>query len=355
MKRIMVAPLDWGLGHATRCIPIIQWLLAKNHEVVLAGSGSSLELLRTEFPSLATFKLPGYDPQYPSKGSMVWQMALQLPKFFRVINEEHKVIEEIIRVNKIDAVISDNRYGCWAETIPSVFITHQSNILMPRRFGWLGGLVKKLSARQMRKFSRCWIPDFPGQNLAGKLISFGEFDPAIRMDYIGSLSRFKASKNAVIKYDVAAIFSGPEPQRSMLENIVLSQLKNSNLTWSAVRGLPSAHSQPDDNISDFLTSGELQQLIESAAVVISRSGYSTVMDLSALGKRAIFIPTPGQTEQEYLATRLMEMNVAFAMPQQAFDLKTAIEKSIEFSGFKKNTSGDNLLSLALEQLVSERL
>jgi UDP-N-acetylglucosamine:LPS N-acetylglucosamine transferase len=119
-----------------------------------------------------------------------------------------------------------------------------------------------------------------------------------------------------------------------------------------VRGLPSAHSQRNNNISDFMTSSELQPLIESAAVVISRSGYSTVMDLSALEKKAIFIPTPGQTEQEYLATRLMEMNVAFAMPQQKFDLKIAMEKSEGFSGFKKNNSGDKLLSLALAQFLA---
>jgi UDP-N-acetylglucosamine transferase subunit ALG13 len=203
----------------------------------------------------------------------------------------------------------------------------------------------------MRKFSCCWIPDFPDESLAGNLISFSKIDPAIKMEYVGSLSRFKPSDRTVVKYDVTAIFSGPEPQRTILENIVLSQLKRSPLTWFAVRGLPSDNASRNGNISDFMDSAELQQLIESSRTIIARSGYSTIMDLSALGKKAIFIPTPGQTEQEYLATKLMKMNVAFSMPQHKFDLTTAMETSRDYSGFKKNNSDDKLLNHALEKFL----
>jgi uncharacterized protein (TIGR00661 family) len=353
--RILVAPLDWGLGHATRCIPIVQLLLDKQCEVMIAGSGRSLQLLKSEFPSLKTFELPAYNPRYPLSGSMVWTMILQLPKFFRVIRAEHHVVEGIIDNNGIDAIISDNRYGCWSAKVFSVFITHQSNILMPRRFGWLGRFVKKVNEKQIMKFSRCWIPDHKENSLAGELVSFGKLSSEIKADHIGSLSRFKSSSKTVKRFDVLAIFSGPEPQRSLLEELLLSQLKNSTLSWFAVRGLPSQEPiRQNTNTADFLSGPELQEIIEASDVIIARSGYSTIMDLAVLGKKAIFIPTPGQTEQEYLAARLQQMQIAYTMPQNKFDLKTAMQKIDEYSGFKNFQASNDLLNEAVEFLMQQK-
>lgn len=350
MKKVLVAPLDWGLGHATRCIPVIRELLNRGCEVVLAGSGPSLALLKNEFPKLTSFELPAYDPKYPRKGSMVWKMAFQLWRFLKVIKEEHAVIEKIVAANHIDIVISDNRYGCWSSLVKSVFITHQSNILMPKRFGWLQGWVRKYNARAMRKFSLCWIPDDPEQFLAGNLISYGKIERRINFEYIGMLSRFEFHEGQK-KYDVVAVFSGPEPQRTLLENIVTPQLKSSGLSYFIVRGKVRDRRTTDAFGTDFMNSEALQMLLLAAEVVIARSGYSTLMDLSALGKRAIFIPTPGQTEQEYLAQKLEQEKIAFTMPQHRFDLKTALACSKEYKGFKplkKNV----LLALAIDKLLS---
>jgi len=360
MKRVLVAPLDWGLGHATRCIPVIRVLLNQQAEVLIAGSGDSLELLRAEFPSLKTFSLPGYQPKYPGRGeSMVVRMTLQLPHFFRVIRAEHHALEEIVREQKIDIVISDNRYGCWSASVLSVFITHQRTILMPTRFGWLTPLVRKLNQRMMKRFSQCWVPDVAGdKSLAGELITGGNSDERFLVRYIGWLSRFEFCTGVEKKYDLLCVFSGPEPQRSLLEEIVVKQLDQlPELKVMIVRGLPgslaSLNVRPGVEVRNFLSSEELQLAIASAHVVLARSGFSTVMDLSVLGAKAIFIPTPGQTEQEYLAKRLFEKNIAYVAEQKNFDLAQALKKSNLFTGFLHSKTDDGLLTSAIETIMAD--
>jgi uncharacterized protein (TIGR00661 family) len=329
-------------------------LLEKNCQVVIAGSGESLALLRAEFPLLDTFSIPGYNPVYPRSGSMVWKMITQIPKFISVIKSEHSAIEKLILSEQIDLIISDNRYGCWSTLTPCVFITHQNNILMPKRFGWLSGMVNKLNEKYIRKYSSCWIPDFPGDNaLVGQLISFGKLDPRMNVEYIGNLSRFKLSVKVEKKYDVAAIFSGPEPQRTLFENKVLNQLRASKLNYIIVRGkVSSSDSLKDPRVIDFLTSHDLQQLIESSEIILARSGYSTIMDLAALRKKAIFIPTPGQTEQEYLARELMKKQIAFSMPQENFDLSFALENARNYYGFTNIPADGSLLRKAIDKVLN---
>ena len=332
---VLVTPLDWGLGHATRCIPVVRELMLQGCDVLLAGSGDALTLLQQEFPSLRTFTLPGYQPRYPHHGSMVWTMALQLPRFMRVIAGEHRAITRIVAQEKVRAIISDNRYGCWSPEVPSIFLTHQSNILMPRRFGWLQHGVRRMNNRMINHFHQCWIPDVPGErSLAGALAGFRDPGITIKKEYVGWLSRFTGATHTKEKYDVVAVLSGPEPQRTALEDVLVPQLRRSALRYRVVRGLPSSSTpQPDDRMVDFLPSEALQQELEAASLVVARSGFSTVMDMQALGKKVVFIPTPGQTEQEYLAKRLMEQGISFFMTQRAFDLSTALDESRRYSGF----------------------
>ncbi|HEU5147881.1 MAG TPA: glycosyltransferase [Chryseosolibacter sp.] len=357
MKRVVVAVLDWGLGHATRSVPVIRELMRQGCEVFLAGSGESLALLRKEFPELRVLTLPAYAPRYPQSGTfMELSMALQLPRFIRAITAEHRALEKIVREEHIDCIISDNRYGCWSKKIRAVFITHQSNILMPRRFGFLAGAVRRINERLMSRFDECWIPDSPSDDsLTGELSTFGKSNVTVSVRRIGWLSRFEPrltkGSDAI---DVLAIFSGPEPQRTALENIILPQLKASSLDFRVVRGLPSVDSDTGDKrVVNFMTATDLQRAIESAALIIARSGYSTVMDMKALEKRVVFIPTPGQTEQEYLGKRLKEAGVAYCVSQDQFDLNAAIAESKKFSGF---VSGGNnsLLIRAVEDLLHPR-
>lgn len=352
MKNVLVAPLDWGLGHATRCIPIIRELLKRHCNVSIAGSGNSLELLRTEFPALPFYSLAPYNPEYPSAGvGMVWKMTTQIPKFFRTIKTEHKQIETIVADKKIEVIISDNRYGCWSEKIPSVFITHQSNILMPKRFGLLAGMIRRMNDNYVRKFTECWVPDFrDGNNLTGQLNAFARENQ--RYKFIGPMSRFVPTHQKETNYDVTAILSGPEPQRTLLEKIVRDQLESSKLRHCIIRGvfgLPSKTHQP--NIFNNLTSEQLQDIIETSEIVIARSGYSTVMDMAALRKQAIFIPTPGQTEQEYLAKTLMQKGIAFCSDQSDFNLGHALQQSKNYSGFTFSIEPSAALNNALDSIL----
>lgn len=354
MKNVLVTPLDWGLGHATRCVPIINELLKQNCNVVIGGCGESLGLLKIEFPHLTFVSLPAYQPVYPLSGSMVWNMFRQTPKFLSTIRKEHAVIEQIVKSSKIDVIISDNRYGCWSSAIPSVFITHQTNILLPKKFKWLTNPVRRLNVSLIKRFSVCWVPDYPdGRSLAGKLKSLGKKEHLMRLRYIGALSRFSKPVTRGILYDVLCILSGPEPQRTEFEKIVVEQLVRSGLRYFVVRGIVSEHSSPATNFSgvNFLNGSELQSLIEQSEIILARSGYSTIMDLATLGKKAIFVPTPGQTEQEYLGARLRAKGIAFSVAQGKFDLMTALSSARSYTGFNPFPGDAHLLTEALHEIV----
>ncbi len=357
MAKIVVAPLDWGLGHATRCIPIIRLLMRRGYEVVLAGSGESLALLNEEFPALPSFLLPPYAPTYASSDAMAWKMLIQTPKFLDAIKGEHEALKNIVTTERIDAVISDNRYGCWSSVVPSIFVTHQTNVRLPAMLSGLQAIVRKLNIRAINRFTQCWIPDISGpQNLSGDLTKIKGFDPS-RIRYIGNLSRFKTQPESETVYDVAFVLSGPEPQRAILENIIVAQVKSTRLRYFIVRGIISGGQPLSSNISyaDFLSTGSLLNLIMRSTCVVARSGYSTIMDLAKLGKKAIFIPTPGQTEQEYLAKRMMKRKIAYAMAQNSFNLQDAWKASIEFTGFGASMTRFDLLDESIVENLSALL
>ena len=322
-KRVLVAPLDWGLGHTTRCIPIIQELLHQDFTVLLAAEGNSAHLLGKEFPSLTILSLKGYQISY-SKNQVFFKVKLfgQLPKILKAIKQEHIWLNKIIKEYKIDIVISDNRYGFYNINIKSIFITHQLEIETGNAFtNWL---VQKLNYRQINKFDKCWIPDNEVPfDLAGKL-SHPKTLPVVPTTYIGILTRFKNEK-AEKNIDLLVLISGPEPQRTALEKMMLSQMTKFSFKMVLVRGLPGAsnkiiNTNKNLQIFDHLSATELNKLIQSSKIVIARSGYSTIMDLITLQQKAILIPTPGQTEQEYLAKYLAAKKYFVAAQQNGFNL-----------------------------------
>jgi len=333
-KRVLVAPLDWGLGHTTRCIPIIQELLHQDFIVLLTAEGDSAHLLRKEFPSLTILSLKGYKISY-SKTKFFFKVKLfsQIPKILKAIKQEHTWLNQIIKEHKIDIVVSDNRYGLYNINIKSIFITHQLAIETGNAFtNWL---VQKLNYRQINKFDQCWIPDNEVPfDLAGKLSHPKEI-PIVPTKYIGILSRVK-KETAEKNIDLLVLISGPEPQRTALENMMLLQMKKVSFKMVLVRGLPGvANKLINENtalqIYDHLPAIELSRLIQSSKIVIARSGYSTIMDLIALQQTAVLIPTPGQTEQEYLAEYLAAKKYFLAAQQIEFNLVNELNnfKSVE--------------------------
>ena len=337
-KRILIAILDWGLGHATRCIPIIEALLQQEADLILASSGSALELLKREFPNCTFIKLPAYNIRYYSFG-MVGSMLLQGPKIISTIIQEYWQLQKIIRDQKIDLVISDSRFGCFTKQVPCIFITHQLHIQMPAYLKQLQRVVNFFNHWIIKKYHSCWVPDFADttKNLSGILAHPAPFP----IQYIGPLSRMKPLVRP-IRYDIIAILSGPEPQRSMLEQLLLMELAKLDKKILLVRGLPkgSALETPNKHIRivPFLTAQALNEAIAESAFVICRSGYSSIMDLVILRKPALLIPTPEQTEQEYLARYLKSKGQFLVQAQGALDLK---EIPLNLEGYPEFTALDS--------------
>ena len=331
-KKLLVAPLDWGLGHATRCVPIIRDLLNNDCEVWLAGEGAQEKLLREEFPKLPFLPLKGYRINY-SKNGLAAKLILQIPSILRSVREENNWLKEQVNTHRFEAVIADNRYGLHHENIFSVFITHQLRI--KSSLGKLSeGLLQKWNYKLINKFDECWIPDKEGENnLAGEL-SHPDKLPSIPVKFIGSLSRFNNINIEEEKDHLLIILSGPEPQRTILENKVIGEIVNYPGTASIVRGLPGEKNIiPSTNTIHFynhLTADVLNKEMMRAEFIIGRSGYSTIMDIVALHKKSILIPTPGQTEQEYLADYLMKKQTAYFHRQKTFSLQKAIRDARKF-------------------------
>lgn len=356
---ILVCPLNWGIGHATRCVPIIKELLLKDVNVIIAADNRPLSFLRQEFPDLQFIQYPGYHFSYPEKGSMVMKMLFQAPGIIKDIKKEQIQLEQIVKDCKIDAVISDNRFGAYSKSIPSVFITHQTMIKTPLYLKFIEPLLFAINKSYISKFSECWIPDYESDNnLSGELSHRyklpGEFK------FIGPLSRFYDGQTEKIPeneltYDFLVMLSGPEPQRSMLEKALISQLKVLDFKGVVLGGKPDQKEQVDlsDQIKFYshLETNSLNSLIQNSKVIISRPGYSTIMDLSVFGKKAIFIPTPGQTEQEYLADYFQRNNRCIILNQKEFDIGKAMNEAHNCKAIKIKFEND-LLKAGIENLLS---
>lgn len=313
-----MAPLNWGLGHATRCIPIIRALKDENFIPVIASDGAALDLLQKEFPHLEFCLLPSYNIRYSRFPFLLkFKLLLKIPRILRTISEERKITKDLVKNKNISGIISDNRWGVRSKLVPSVFITHQIQVLS----GSFTFFSSKVQQNYIQKFNECWIPDFPGENnLSGKMSLHQNLQLPVK--HLGILSRFK-KEEVPIKFEILVLLSGPEPQRSILEKIILKKLQNIKSEVCLVRGIVeekiSEEKKGNLKIINYLNSEELKHLINSSKIVICRPGYTSIMDLVKLGKAAFFIPTPGQPEQHYLARRLENLKLAPYCAQEDFE------------------------------------
>lgn len=331
-KRILICVLNWGLGHATRCMPIINSLLSQGVEVYLASEGRTAMLLQKEYPNLPLLELPAYNITY-NTGSMTWNIAPQMPRIIYTIIKEFFVLQRLIKTYEIDAVIADNRYGCFSFSVPCVFISHQLNLKIP--FKPLSFFVNLGNRFWVNRFTRCWVPDLPNEpNLSGDL-SHGS--PFKHVRFLGVLSRMKRYEIA-LKYDAIAVLSGPEPQRTYFEEALLKQAKQTNYTILIVQGKTDCEEHYFVNerieVRSYMTAKDLNEAILSSKIIIARSGYSTIMDLTKLGSLAILVPTTGQTEQEFLAENFHKNGIYYSESQIGFSLERAMEKVKDFKGME---------------------
>jgi len=310
--KILVCPLNWGLGHATRCVPIIRQILDEGHEPVLVSDGFPLEFLRQEFSSLRYIVLPSYPIHYAAGNSQTGAMMRSFPAIVRGMIHEHRWLKKLLKTEQFDGVISDNRFGLWNRHIHSVYITHQLMIKIPRGLKILEPLVWLIHRAFINCYDECRIPDTKENGgLSGDLSH--KYPLPHNAKFIGTLSRFQGMHHIIpnVDYDTIAVLSGIEPQRSILERSIIEQYRTAKHRTLIVSGQPQNSKQElqmgNITLVSHLSDTELASVILGCRHIVSRSGYSTIMDLAALNclHKAEFIPTPGQTEQEYLAFYLM--------------------------------------------------
>ncbi len=319
-KRILIAPLNWGLGHATRCIPIINALIAEGFEPILASDGGALNLLKAEFPALESHVLPSYNVKYSSSAFFFRsKLLLQIPHILKTISAEKKLTDRLINDMNISGIISDNRWGVRSRDVPSVFITHQVNVLS----GFTTIISSSIHRKYIKKFDECWVPDGNEDlNMSGRIGHTKDGD--LKLRYIGVLSRFKKI-DLPVKYDIAVILSGPEPQRNLLEEKLEQELSGRDLKILMVKGVVEGDQKclvnQNTTTYNFLTSRQLEQFLNESSLVICRPGYTSLMDLAVLHKPVFLIPTPGQFEQEYLYKRLLDKGLIAGCRQKDFTFK----------------------------------
>ena len=305
-SKILVAPLNWGLGHAARCVPILHQLIQHGYEPIIASDGFALEWLQKQFPQLKSYTLPSYNITYAAHPFWFhWKLMTQLPHIWKTKREEHTFTKEIVENESIKLIISDNRFGVYHSNITSIFVTHQIHI--PK--GIKGWLASKWHQNSIRKFDICWIPDVADTiNLSGTLSH--PIPKNIRHTYIGLLSSH-AKEDLPIRFDLLLLLSGPEPQRTIWERSLIKNFAQSNQKIALVRGTNESneisHFPESWEVFPFAYGKNLQDLLNASQKVIARTGYSTLMDLAVLEKEALLTPTPNQPEQEYLAHHILYM------------------------------------------------
>ncbi len=300
------------MGHATRCVPIIRTLLSNGNTVVLGKTSLTEKVFQQEFPELERVELPEYNISYSSVLPLWLKLGSQYPKILNTIKKEHELLETCISKHKIDVVISDNRYGLYSKRARSIIMCHQLNLKTPFFQKWSNSTHVEL----LNKFNEVWIPDHEEKDkkLAGELSEnvFG-----LNCKYIGPLSRL-VKKEAEAIYDHLFLLSGPEPTQTDLLKSVIDKLKDYK-GKAAIVSSSALHYGLRENIVliKLPNANELSQLIVASKVIVCRSGYSTLMDMYVLGKKElILIPTPGQTEQEYLAEYWSKKYKSVHLPQE---------------------------------------
>ncbi|MBQ0117405.1 MAG: glycosyltransferase [Flavobacterium sp.] len=333
-KKILISPLNWGLGHASRCIVVIKEVISQGFEVLIASDGAAGMFLKKQFPELLHLELPNYNLKYSRLGCFnKAYLMTQIPHIQKCINKETELVAQWVDQYQIDGIISDNRLGVYSNKIPSVYITHQTVV----KSGWTTFLTTAVHQKMLAKFDACWIPDFPQTNSMAGALSKPLKTPH---KYLGNLSSLSAvNQEQPPPNDLLILLSGLEPQRSILEEKIRVELNDYQGKVVLVQGKMSEKQTTTvkDNITmvNYLKASEVEQLILESKNIICRSGYSTLMDLNKLNKTGFLIPTPGQAEQEYLAAYYRDKKYMPSCTQESFKLKM-IEEIPSYTGFPQS-------------------
>ena len=339
MAHVLVSPLNWGLGHAARDIPVIRTLRNHGHEVTIAACGNALAVLRQEFPDAPFIEYPDYPVPFSAGHLFVPKFCASMPFMLAAVAREHAKLDSILSKDHYDLVISDNRLGVFSSRVPSLFISHQLHYHLPLLY-WPAELLAIPANMFLHdQYTRLIVPDNPPSplSLAGKL-SRPQTDVARERAYFSGILSDSRQLACRQDLDYLVIISGPEPQRTILEKIVLARIGELEGSGVVLLGSPQAKPAPvrrgNWTCVPYVPTEVKTELMNRAKCVICRSGYTTLMELAELGKtKALLIPTPGQTEQEYLSWYYREKGWFYSEEQDKLDLVADVAEAQEYPGF----------------------
>lgn len=352
---IIYSICSWGLGHATRSLPILRQLINENHHLTVISHDRSLQLLKNELKDAVEYEdIPDY-PMLVSKNTQqfIAKSLVYWPLFIKRMESGLQHLGKLLKDIPCDRIISDGRYDMYSKHIPSFFISHQIRIMNPLRLHLFERGSEIFNEFFFKRFQDIIIPDYKENNLSGDLSHNLKKIDENQLHYVGLLSDFeKKSLNKDIDYFIS--LSGPEPQRTILEQKIRTQLNHLNGTVIMSLGkTEETISTPDDHIKiySYLSKEKRENLLNRSKLVISRSGYSTIMDLAVIGTQAFMIPTPGQIEQEYLAQHLKQTNICHSTTQHNLNLSEDIPLALKTKGFPGKgdvkKSVENVLNIVL--------
>jgi UDP:flavonoid glycosyltransferase YjiC (YdhE family) len=361
MGHTFISPLNWGLGHSTRDIPIIKELLGHGHEVTVGTSGNALALLKKECPECNFILFKDYPAPYSSTRFFLPKFVANIPVLLKAMSDERKKLANILTDNKYDLIISDNRMGVYSHDIPSYFITHQLRFSLPNYLYPFEMMTLPVNSLFHKNFAGIIVPDTcpNGNNLSGKLCR-SNLDATNQRTYFSGILTSTEKMNVNEDLDFLIIVSGPEPQRKKLEEIILRQVQMLPGDKVVLLGSP----QKEDNLKmdkhttvySYISNEEKVELMNRACFIISRSGYTTMMEMAELEKKhGLFTPTPGQTEQEYLSRYYARQGWFLSRSQYKINLVSDVPAAMKCHGFPEMTKTKENVRKLYEDLLKRHL
>ncbi|MEK6968538.1 MAG: glycosyltransferase [Nanoarchaeota archaeon] len=326
---------NYGLGHATRMLPVIMKLIEQGEKVTIVAKGNSLLMLKNELGDASNYELMQYEVplKFSDKGFSMFETLKAGPSFISLISSQKKWLENFSAKEKIDRVIADGEIGYHLKNKKSFFVNNQLRLLPG---SLLGDGTELLTDVFSKGFEKVIVPDDENGTLGGLLTSKTRFYDKKRLAYVGILSSIR-KKNVVRNVDYFISISGPGISKEVFTRQVMEQLhllKGKVVVALGRPDLKEIASKGNAKIYPYLNRKQQESFLNKAKLVISRSGYTTMMELAEIDKKAFFIPTLNHPEQEYLAKFQKNSGRFHYSKQDSFNFKEDIDEAKQYPGFK---------------------
>lgn len=356
--RVLFGTSSWGLGHATRDLALIRALLHEGCRVTVVSDGNALQLLQEELGDAVRF----LDwPDIPTSiASSSWRYyaktVANIPQILATWREEKRQLAELLQRRSFDLIVSDHRFGLVTPEVPSYFITNSLRYIAPWRDPIVEATMEGFVARWLKPVRGVFIPDDVESGLTGDMNHNLRFFPRERRIYLGLLSSIR-KRNVTSDIDVFITISGPEPQRTMLQEKIFQQLPilegRRVVVTLGQPGQDPPSTPPGVEVYNYLDRQQQEEMLNRSKLIVCRSGYSTITELALLGKRALLVPTPGQTEQLYLGQFLHERGLFHSVDQRHLDLSRDLPRAMERPGYQPDHQADRSIQLFLDTVLGD--